>query len=465
MCRFRDDSPRGAAALLVAQPLRAALRAGLKACATSCVLLTIACGGGAHGWLDDDARRYVRLAVALGERDPDSLDFYAGPADAVADLQRDPPSLTAIKREAEALSARLSETARRVRKDPAYDASKDPAYDASAASDPSAAARAKALVADLGAIVARVNLLTGTRLPYDQESVAFFGVAPGPADERRLGEIRSQIADAVGRGGRLTDRYAAFAERVTVPADRLSAVMEAALDECRRRTLAHVALPPGERVALEMVHDKPWSAFSRYLGDGHSVLQLNADFRFTVDQVLEVACHEAYPGHHTRNTLTAPRRATADTRPERTVQLMFSPEALVSEASAMLAADVAFAPAERVRVERDRLFPLAGLDPGTADAHVAVERLVGGLQGVQAGLARRYLDGELEFARAVAALEDQALVPHAEALVKYINEYRSYVTTYTVGKDAFEARLAGCAGPDPSAADRWRCFLRESVTR
>jgi len=455
MCRFRDEAhvARGF------QPRDAALkgprytRIGLALA----VLTLSGCRQPSRASLDDDARRYVWLAVALGERDPDSLDFYAGPADAVADLRRDPPSLTAIKREAAALSARLS--------DPAYDASKDPAHDASAASDPSEAARAKALVADLGAIVARVNLLTGTRLPYDQESVAFFGVAPGPADDRRLGEIRSQIADAVGRGGRLTDRYAAFAARVTVPADRLTAVMEAALDECRRRTLAHVALPPGERVALEMVRDKPWSAFSRYLGDGHSVLQLNADFRFTVDQVLEVACHEAYPGHHTRNTLTAPRRGAADTRPERTVQLMFSPEALVSEASAMLAADVAFPPAERVRVERDRLFPLAGLDSGTADAHVAVERLVSGLQGVQAGLARRYLDGELEFARAVAALEDQALVLHAEALVKYINEYRSYVTTYTVGKDAFEARMAGCAGPDPSAADRWRCFLRESGAR
>ena len=63
--------------------------------------------------LDDDARQYVRLAVALGERDPDSLDFYAGPADAVADIRRNPPPLTAIKRDAEDLSARL-----RARHDP-----------------------------------------------------------------------------------------------------------------------------------------------------------------------------------------------------------------------------------------------------------------------------------------------------------------------------------------------------------
>ena len=108
------------------------------------------------------------------------------------------------------------------------------------------------------------------------------------------------------------------------------------------------------------------------------------------------------------------------------------------------------------------LFPLAGLDAGGAASHVAVERLAGDLQLAQAGIARRYLDGELEFARAVTALEDQALVPHAEALVKYINQYRSYLTTYTSGRAALAARLAACAGPAATDDMRWRCF--ESAT-
>jgi hypothetical protein len=417
--------------------------AGLKACATCLLLVTIAaCGRGANARLDEDARQYVRLAVALGERDPDSLDFYAGPADLVADQRRNPPSLPDIKREAETLSARV------LREAPA---------------DPTAAARARDLVADLTAMAARASLLTGMRLPYDKESVAFFGITSGPLDEQRLSDIRSQIANIAGRDGRLVDRYSAFAARFTIDAARLPAVMHAAIDECRRRTVAHLALPAGERVTLEFVRDKPWSAFSRYLGDARSVIQINTDFRFTVDQALQVACHEGYPGHHTRNALMVPHREAAGHRPERSVQLMFSPEALVSEASAMLAADVAFSPAERVGVERDRLFPLAGLDPSGAEPHVAIERLVGDLQVVQDSVARRYLDGELEFSRAVAALEEQALVPHAEALIKYVNEYRSYVTTYTTGRTIFAVRLAACAGAHPSADDRWRCFEKEML--
>ena len=72
-----------------------------------------------------------------------------------------------------------------------------------------------------------------------------------------------------------------------------------------------------------------------------------------------------------------------------------------------------------------------------------MERLVGDLQIVQADVARRYLDGDLEFARAVTELEVAALVPHADALVKYFNQYRSYVITYTLGgARGLAARLA-----------------------
>ena len=113
------------------------------------------------------------------------------------------------------------------------------------------------------------------------------------------------------------------------------------------------------------------------------------------------------------------------------------------------------------------LFPLAGLPAEMAEAHVDVERLVGDLQIVQADVARRYLDGQLEFTRAAAELEQRALVPHAETQIKYINQFRSYVTTYTTGRAALAARLQACAGYGavPTVQVRWRCFINESAMR
>lgn len=427
MCRFRTDRWRKAVAVF---------------------LLSLALGGCREPTtrrpLDDEAWDYIRLAAAVGEHDPDSLDFYAGPAALVDGARHNPPSMVAIKQHVAELSARLS---------------------AWIAGDEAEAARVRALAGDVAELAARVDLLTGTRLSFENESRTFFGVAPEPLDAGHLADLRSQVARIVGRGGRLVDRYVAFAARFTIPADRLRTVMAASLDECRRATATHLTLPPGERVTLELVTNKPWSAYSRYMGGGHSVIQVNAEFRFTVDQALQVACHEAYPGHHTRNVLLEARRPAAERWPERWVQLTFSRASLESEAAALAAIDVAFTPAERVRIERDRLCPLAGISADGVEAEIELERLVDGLQILQADVARRYLDGELEFARAVAVLEDEALVPHAEAAVKYMNEYRSYVTTYTTGRAAFAARLAACTGGDAADAVRWRCFDEQMLPR
>ena len=81
-------------------------------------------------------------------------------------------------------------------------------------------------------------------------------------------------------------------------------------------------------------------------------------------------------------------------------------------------------------------------------------------------MARRYLDGELEFARAVAELEERALVPHAEALVKYINRvpqlrhdlHRRAAPTSRRGSPRAPARR-------PTDETRWRCFKTETHRR
>ncbi len=421
MCRFPADRRRLA----------------IAAFALASAAIGSGCGDRRPSAQDAHVRRYIRLAVALGERDPDSLDYYVGPADAVADVRRTPPPLAGIRTEAAQLSSAIG---------------------ADTFSDPE---RSRNLVASLRAIEVRAELLMGKTRAYDEESRAFFGLAPGPIDQRQVTALRARIAAIVGSKGRLVDRYAAFAARFVVPPEQLPAVMQAAVEECRQRTVTHLTLPAGERVTLEFVHDKPWSAFSRYLGGAQSRLQINTDFKFTVDQALQVACHEAYPGHHTRSVLRATGAEPA--HPERLVQLMFSPDGLVSEASAMLATDVAFSAAERERVERDRLLPLAGLPATDIARAIDLERLVTDLQVLQVDVARRYLDGQLEFVRAVQILEDEALVPHAEAVVKYMNQYRSYVTTYTAGRTAFAARLAACSGSDPDANLRWRCFEREML--
>ena len=57
--------------------------------------------------LADVSLTYTRIAVALGERDPDSIDYYYGTAEWVTDIRENPPSLAQIRRSALALIAEL----------------------------------------------------------------------------------------------------------------------------------------------------------------------------------------------------------------------------------------------------------------------------------------------------------------------------------------------------------------------
>jgi hypothetical protein len=145
-------------------------------------------------------------------------------------------------------------------------------------------------------------------------------------------------------------------------------------------------------------------------------------------------------------------------------QPTFSPQSLASEAAATFAVEVAFPGQERVAFERDRLFPLAGLDPQRAARYLRVEQLVDELHTAVPPIARDYLDGKLEFVRAGRALEAQALMAHSDATLKYINEYRSYMTTYTYGRDLVEAEVDRNLGSSGSDDLRWRRYLQMLTT-
>ena len=82
---------------------------------------------------------------------------------------------------------------------------------------------------------------------------------------------------------------------------------------------------------------------------------------------------------------------------------------------------------ERVGFERDRLFPLAGLNPQRTERYLRVEQLVDQLHQAIPPIARDFLDGKLGFVRAGWALEAPTLMAHSDATSEYMNEYRSYI--------------------------------------
>jgi len=400
---------------------------------TACALAVAAVTGAAcrtapapRDSVDEAARSYVRLVLALGERDADSLDSYHGPAAWQAQARAEHATLADIRARARALADSLvAHTPDRV------DDERE---------------RRAFLVRQLRAVASRIDVLQGARPPFDEEARLLFGLEPGGVAEDS-DAIRAELDRVLPGRGDLASRYAAFDRQFLVQPDRLRAVLARAIDGCRAATRAHVPLPD-DKVAVELVGDLPWSAFTRYEGGFASRVQVNAALPLTVDRALDLACHEAYPGHHTINVLLDAR--FGGRRPELLVQPLFSPQSLLHEAAASLAPSLVFPDADRAAFERDALFPIARLDPSRAGRYVAVARLVDRLHPVVGVLARRYLDGALDFPRAAATLEREALMPSADAALKFMNQFRSYAATYTIGRD----RLARLVGGD------WAAYVR-----
>jgi hypothetical protein len=369
----------------------------------------------------DVVRQYARLAVALGEHDPNSLDYYYGPVDWVADVRAKVPKLAEIKQSALELAAKLK-------------TSGEPQRDY--------------LIAQLQSIVTRVDLLQGVRLEFTREARDLFRLeVPGVMDEASLEAARRDLDQLLPGKGSPAQRYAAFDHQFVIPEDKVATVFEQSLQACRERTLRHLPLPAGESAKIEYVVDRPWNAYSRYQGHYHSLIQVNADFALTVDRALALACHEGYPGHHAYNTLQDAQLVQHEGRKELMVQPAFSPQSLVSEALATYAVEVAFPGDERLAFERDVLLPLMGLHHADIEKYLRVNRLVDQLAMEEPAIARDYLDGKLEWARAASALEDRGLMAHTDATIKYLNEFRTYMLTYTIGAEQAAKCMAGAKDP------------------
>jgi hypothetical protein len=380
----------------------------------------------ARSRIDEIAHEYIRLAVALAERDPDSRDYYYGQANWVSDVRDHPPTAVEIQKQALDCIRRLDALP--------------------------ATARTSFLLGQLRAIAARVDLLKGKRPAFDDEARALFGVALlRPHDREKADRVRAEIDHLLPGPGSPAKRYAQFDRNFLIPDDALDQVLERSMEGCRQRTLAHVSLPPGESITVQYVRNKPWDAYSNYQGAFHSVIQVNADFPLTVDRALQLACHEGYPGHHAFNSLAEEQRVRHEHQLEWMVEPTFSPQSLISEALATNAADLAFSPQDRLAFERDVLFPVAHLDPQSAEKYLQISRLIGDLDITQPDIARAYLNGNLEYERAAEALEEQALMENADATLKYLNEYRTYVLAYTQGKEMARACFA-------RALNRWDVF-------
>jgi hypothetical protein len=399
-------------------------------------------GGEALALMDAVAPRYVKLVLAVGEHDAGYVDAYYGPEEWKGEVSGAAWSLERIREEAATLLAEL--------------ATAPPAPEA----DEILRLRHAYLTQQLQALAAYVGMLQGETLSFEEEARALYGVEVPVVPESHFEEVQARLEAAVPGEGSLGDRLEAFRKGFVIPPEKLDAVFRAAIDACRERTAAHLELPEGESFTVEYVNDKPWSGYNWYQGEFQSLIQVNTDLPIYIDRAIDLACHEGYPGHHTYNALLEKHLVRDRGWVEGSIYPLFSPQSLIAEGTANFGIEVAFPGEERVRFERETLFPLAGLDPATADSYYQVQELLQGLTYGSNEAARRYLNGEITAEEAADWLVRFTLSSPERAAqrVRFIDTYRSYVINYNLGLDLVRAYIDRQGGTAEAPERRWEVF-------
>ncbi|HET9212795.1 MAG TPA: hypothetical protein VFR03_20480, partial [Thermoanaerobaculia bacterium] len=147
---------------------------------------------------------------------------------------------------------------------------------------------------------------------------------------------------------------------------------------------------------------------------------------------------------------------------EFSVYPLFSPQSLIAEGTANFGIEVAFPGHERTAFEREKLYPLAGLDPLKAERYAEVQGLLQGLSYAGNEAARHYLNGEISRQDAEAWLVRYALMSPERAAqrVRFIDQYRSYVINYNLGQDLVRQYIEKHGGTAERPEVRWREFAK-----
>ena len=386
------------------------------------------------------AERYVKLVLALGQHDPDYVDAYYGPAEWKKEAESRKAPLDQIGAQAESLRKDL-ETAPR-------------------AGDELERLRHQYLSRQLSSLAARVRMLKGERLSFDEESKALYDAVAPTYPDSHFQAILDKLEKQFPGDGPLVARVEAFRRQFVIPPDKLDKVFQAAIAGCRERTVKHITLPEGESFTVEYVKNKSWSGYNWYQGNYRSLIQVNTDLPIYIDRAIDLACHEGYPGHHVYNVLLEKHLVRDRGWPEFSVYALFSPQSLIAEGTANFGIDVAFPGPDRVAFEKAVLFPAAGLDPGKAERFYEVLALLDQLSYAGNEAARRYLNGDMDRAAAEAWLERYALSPRDRATqrIRFVDQYRSYVINYNLGKDLVRAYIEAQGGTPDQPTVRWKAF-------
>ena len=244
--------------------------------------------------------RYLELGLRLGRHAEELVDAYYGPEE------------VARRVDAEGLRepAVLAEEARELL--------------AEVADDPWLAGHVQALWA-------QARKLAGEELGYAEEGELVYGIEPRWHDEEPFRAAAATLDEALPGAGDLRTRLARWYDEIALPPAILEHALRDVAAELRRLVRERIGLPEGEDFELELVTDKRWLGYARYLGRLRTGISVNTDLPLLAADLVNLTAHEIYGGHHTHHVWQEVELVRGRNELEWTLVLLWSPSAVLAE--------------------------------------------------------------------------------------------------------------------------------------
>jgi hypothetical protein len=369
--------------------------------------------------------RYLRLGLQLGRHVDGLVDAYYGPPALSASVDAEPPT--------------------------------DPSQLVAAAEELLGELEDGWLRDQVVGLRTAAGVLAGESFAYPDEVEGCYGVRPTHIDEAVFAAAHEQLEELLPGNGPLTDRYERWEASSRVPAEDVERTIQAVIDEARALTHGLVDLPEDEGVTLEIVRGEPWLAFCEYNGNFRSLISVNVDLPMSAIELLWIALHETYPGHHTERCAKEQVLVRGRGLVEETIVLVPTPQSLVAEGIAKLAPYVLLegdGGASIASIVRDN-----GVDFDLEHA-LAVRRALEPCAWADVNAVLMLHEDGASDADVHAYLRRWSLASPglADHLVRFFKEptSRTYIVTYPAGRAFCEAYVDG----DP---ERFHRLLTEQV--
>ncbi|WP_333473865.1 hypothetical protein [Shewanella nanhaiensis] len=385
--------------------------------------------------LDDIAKDYVKLVLAVGLHDASYVDAYYGPESWREACKLQP--LPSLKLNVAALLDSLG----------ALNFTGEGRC---------LLERQEFLSKQLASVEYYINHLLGSESCFSVESIGLYDTQAEIFSPESFQPVLDDIDSLLPGSGELTGRFDTYRAQFIVPEHKIPKVFSAAVEKSRELTSAYINLPEDESFRIEFVNDKVWSAYNWYQGDYQSLIQLNQDQPLYLERCMQLASHEGYPGHHLFNLLQERELVRKSHWPEYAIYPLYSPISFLSEGSANYGLSLIMSDCELIEFERDYLMPLAGMT-GDIEHYHRVLRCYKQLVHLDNTVCQQLTDGEISPNEAESLLIQFGLycASRAKQRVKFYQANRAYVINYNHGEDSV-ARWVERGGADKN--ERWKRF-------